>query len=37
MDIDGATRTQEGLFSTCIGSEDNHVRIDALLEGMKKK
>jgi len=37
MDIDGTARTQEWLFRTCIGSGDDHARIDALLEGTKKK
>lgn len=37
LDIDGAMRTQEWLFRTYIGSEENHVRIDALLESMKKE
>jgi enoyl-CoA hydratase/carnithine racemase len=29
-DLDGAMRVQEWLFRSYIGSEDNHVRIDAL-------
>jgi len=36
-DIDGAMKQQEWLFRTYIGSEDNHKRIDALLESLKKK
>ncbi|AMO24102.1 enoyl-CoA hydratase-related protein [Ramlibacter solisilvae] len=30
MDLDGAMRMQEWLFRSYIGSEDNHLRIDAL-------
>ncbi len=30
QDLDGAMRTQEWLFRTYIGSDDNHARIDAL-------
>ncbi|MFO7568739.1 MAG: hypothetical protein R6W75_02995, partial [Smithellaceae bacterium] len=29
-DLDGAMRIQEWLFRSYIGSEDNHLRIDAL-------
>jgi enoyl-CoA hydratase/carnithine racemase len=36
-DLDGAMKQQEWLFRTYIGSEDNHQRIDALLEKLKKK
>lgn len=39
-DLDGAMRLQEWLFRSYIGSEDNHLRIDALqekLKAMKKK
>jgi len=36
-DLDGAMRLQEWLFRTFIGAEDNHVRVDALLESLKKK
>ena len=40
QDLDSAMRTQEWLFRTYIGSEDNHQRIDALqakLAAAKKK
>ncbi len=40
QDLDSAMRTQEWLFRTYIGSEDNHQRIDALqakLTAAKKK
>ena len=37
QDLDSAMKTQEWLFRTYIGSEDNHQRIDALLASMKKK
>lgn len=36
-DIDGAMKQQEWLFRTYIGSEDNHRRIDALVETLRKK
>ena len=36
-DLDGAMKQQEWLFRTYIGSEDNHLRIDALREKLKKK
>ncbi len=36
-DLDGAMRLQEWLFRTFIGAEDNHARVDALLESLKKK
>jgi enoyl-CoA hydratase/carnithine racemase len=36
-DLDGAMKQQEWLFRTYIGSEDNHRRIDALREKLKKK
>ncbi len=36
-DLEGAMKLQEWLFRTYIGSEDNHNRIDALLESLKKK
>ncbi len=35
-DLDGAMRAQEWLFRSCIGSEDNRARVDALLESLKK-
>ncbi len=35
-DLDGALKLQEWLFRTYIGSEDNHKRVDALLESLKK-
>jgi enoyl-CoA hydratase/carnithine racemase len=37
QDVDTAMRTQEWLFRSYIGTEDNHERIDALLASMKKK
>jgi enoyl-CoA hydratase/carnithine racemase len=37
QDVDTAMRTQEWLFRSYIGSEDNHERIDVLLASMKKK
>jgi len=36
-DLDGAMRLQEWLFRSFIGSEDNHARVDALLESLKKR
>lgn len=36
-DLDGAMKLQEWLFRTYIGSEDNHKRVDALLESLKNK
>jgi enoyl-CoA hydratase len=36
QDIDGAMKIQEWLFRTYIGTEENHRRIDALLESLKK-
>ncbi|MBN1800282.1 MAG: enoyl-CoA hydratase/isomerase family protein [Candidatus Lokiarchaeota archaeon] len=36
QDLDGAMRLQEWLFRSFIGSEDNHKRVDALLESLKK-
>ena len=36
-DLEGAMKLQEWLFRTYIGSEDNHQRIDALLDSLKKK
>ncbi len=36
-DLEGAMKIQEWLFRTYIGSDDNHKRIDALLETLKKK
>jgi enoyl-CoA hydratase/carnithine racemase len=36
-DLDGAMKQQEWLFRTYIGSADNHRRIDALREKLKKK
>ncbi len=35
-DMDGALKLQEWLFRTYIGAEDNHKRVDALLESLKK-
>jgi len=35
-DLDGALRLQEWLFRTFIGAEDNHKRVDNLLESLKK-
>jgi enoyl-CoA hydratase/carnithine racemase len=35
-DLSGAMRAQEWLFRSYIGSEDNHTRVDALLESLKK-
>jgi hypothetical protein len=37
QDMDTAMRTQEWLFRSYIGTEDNHERIDALMASMKKK
>ena len=37
QDLDMAMRTQEWLFRSYIGTEDNHQRIDALMDSMKKK
>lgn len=36
-DLDTAMKTQEWLFRSYIGSDDNHNRIDRLLESLKKK
>ncbi|MFX1237103.1 MAG: enoyl-CoA hydratase/isomerase family protein [Promethearchaeota archaeon] len=36
QDLNGAMRLQEWLFRSFIGSEDNHKRVDALLESLKK-
>ena len=36
-DLDGAMRLQEWLFRSFIGSEDNHARVDELLDSLKKK
>lgn len=36
-DLDGAMKLQEWLFRTYMGSDDNHKRVDALLESLKKK
>ncbi|MCP4138025.1 MAG: enoyl-CoA hydratase/isomerase family protein [bacterium] len=36
-DLNTSMRTQEWLFRTYIGSEENHNRIDAFLEVLKKK
>ncbi len=36
-DLDGAMKQQEWLFRSYIGSDENHKRIDALLESLKKK
>ena len=35
--LDGSMRIQEWLFRSYIGSEDNHERIDSLLETLKNK
>jgi len=35
-DLDGALKVQEWLFRTYIGSEDNHKRVDDLVESLKK-
>jgi enoyl-CoA hydratase/carnithine racemase len=37
MGMDTAMRTQEWLFRSFIGSDDNKERIDALLESLKKR
>jgi len=37
QDLDGAMRLQEWLFRSFLGSRDNHQRIDALLESLKKR
>ncbi|ABW68667.1 enoyl-CoA hydratase/isomerase family protein [Desulfosudis oleivorans] len=37
QDLGGAMKTQEWLFRTYIGAPDNHRRIDALLESLRKK
>ena len=37
QDIDGAMKMQEWLFRTYIGTGENHQRIDALLESLKKR
>ncbi|MHA1671268.1 MAG: enoyl-CoA hydratase/isomerase family protein [Promethearchaeota archaeon] len=36
-DIDSAMRLQEWLFRSFIGSDDNHKRIDELIENLKKR
>ena len=36
-DLDGAMKLQEWLFRSFIGSDDNHARVDALLESLKKR
>lgn len=36
-DLDRSMRTQEWLFRSFIGSEENHRRVDALRESLKKK
>lgn len=36
-DLDGAMKQQEWLFRSYIGSDENHKRIDALLESLKRK
>lgn len=36
-DLDGAMKIQEWLFRSFMGSDDNHKRIDDLLETLKKK
>ncbi|GAJ19344.1 unnamed protein product, partial [marine sediment metagenome] len=36
-DLDSAMKLQEWLFRTYIGAEDNHKRVDTLLESLKKK
>jgi enoyl-CoA hydratase/carnithine racemase len=37
QDMDGAMKIQEWLFRTYIGTDENHQRIDALLESLKKR
>ena len=37
MDLDTAMRTQEWLFRSYIGSDDNKARIESLLESLKKR
>jgi hypothetical protein len=37
MSLDTAMKTQEWLFRSFIGSDDNKERIDALLETLKKR
>ena len=37
QDIDGAMKIQEWLFRSYIGTDENHERIDRLLESLKKK
>ena len=36
-DLDSAMKLQEWLFRSFIGSDDNHARVDALLESLKKR
>jgi len=36
-DLDGSMRVQEWLFRSFIGTDENHKRIDALRESLKKK
>ena len=36
QDLESSMRIQEWLFRTYIGSNENHERIDALLETLKK-
>lgn len=37
QDLEGAMKIQEWLFRTYIGSDDNHRRIEMLLESLKKR
>ncbi|MBU2489402.1 MAG: enoyl-CoA hydratase/isomerase family protein [Proteobacteria bacterium] len=37
MELEGAMKVQEWLFRSYIGSEDNHQRVDGLLESLKRK
>ncbi len=37
QDLDGAMKIQEWLFRTHMGTDENHQRIDALLESLKKR
>lgn len=36
-DLDRSMKTQEWLFRSFIGSNENHRRVDALKESLKKK
>ncbi|MBU3915341.1 hypothetical protein KKA14_07385 [bacterium] len=37
LELDRSMKTQEWLFRTYIGCDDNQKRVDALLESLKKK